>query len=134
MTRPDQRTAQHPSKIKLGSKIRMLHRYHASNLALATLLLAACVPLTQDQIARETARNVVRPILADRFPGLPLEPVTDCVIDNASAGELYSLAQTSVTGFSVEALNAITRITTRPATVQCIAAVTPALILQTRRP
>lgn len=106
----------------------------ACKVLVAGALLAACAPGTQDRIAREAARNAVRPILADRFPGLPLEPLTDCVIDNASSSELAGLARTQVTGLTLDAINTITGIATRPDTVQCLSARAPAVLAQTRRP
>ena len=38
-------------------------------------------------LARDAARTAVRPVLESRFPGVPLEPATDCVIDNATFEE-----------------------------------------------
>ena len=90
--------------------------------AVAILMaLAGCVPITQEQVARETARGVIRPILADRFPGIPVEPLTDCVIDSATVPELYALAETVFTGLTPAAINTITDIAIRPETVACLA-------------
>lgn len=113
---------QRRDKNRFLGKSNWLRGLHTRYAVLAAALLANCAPLpTQDQLARETARNVVRPILADRFPGVPLEPLTDCVIDNASAAELYSLAETAVIGFTPEAFNTILAIAQRPGTVECLA-------------
>ena len=54
-------------------------------------LLAACTPESQDAVARESAKSVVNPILAERFPGLPVSLATDCVIDNATTQEIVTL-------------------------------------------
>lgn len=103
-------------------RINWFQPLHACNVALAAALLAGCAAVpTQDQLARETARNVIRPILADRFPGVPLEPLTDCVIDNASAAELFGLAQTGLTGLTPDAFTTILAIAQRPGTLQCLA-------------
>ncbi len=87
----------------------------------ALLALAACAGV-QDQIARDAARATVRPVLAERFPGVPLEPASDCVIDNASAGELTRLAlaagQPTV---SPETSALVVEIATRPETIRCLA-------------
>ncbi len=87
----------------------------------ALLALVACAD-AQDQIARDAARATVRPVLAERFPGVPLEPASDCVIDNASAGEITRLAiaagQQTVSP-ETEAL--VTEIATRPETIRCLA-------------
>jgi len=89
--------------------------------ALLLLPLAACVPL-QDQIARETARSAVRPVLAERFPGVPLEPSTDCVIDNATGAEIISLASDAALGRPDEGtVETVLTIVTRPETITCLA-------------
>ncbi|MBM9594823.1 hypothetical protein JM664_09950 [Rhodobacteraceae bacterium MCCB 386] len=84
--------------------------------------LAACVPISREQVAREAARAAVQPILADRFPGLPVQTLTDCVIDNAAVPELYELAETTLTGLTPSAIDLMVDIARRPATQQCLAA------------
>jgi len=56
----------------------------------ATLALAACSSAQQDFLARDAAKQAVRPVLAERFPGIPLEPASDCIIDNATAQEIFA--------------------------------------------
>ena len=73
-----------------------------------------------DQLARKEAKNTVRPVLAKRFPGVPLEPATDCVIDNASAGEILKLARAGVTGLGPEETQLVVEIATRPDTIECL--------------
>lgn len=73
-----------------------------------------------DQLARKEAKDTVRPVLAKRFPGVPLEPATDCVIDNASAVEILQLARAGVTGLGPEETQLVIEIATRPDTVQCL--------------
>lgn len=89
--------------------------------AAAALLLAACTPAQQDTLARDAARQAVRPVLAERFPGMPLEPATDCVIDNASAQELLALAADAVTGPTAATVETVGGILARPETIQCLA-------------
>ncbi|SDW90744.1 hypothetical protein [Roseicitreum antarcticum] len=90
-------------------------------LAGSVLALAACGPM-QDQIARDTAKRAVRPVLAQNFPGVPLDPAVDCVIDQASAADLSRLAVDGALGAPSEAsIQIVLAIARRPATLQCIA-------------
>ncbi|GFE63287.1 succinate dehydrogenase [Litoreibacter roseus] len=92
-----------------------------ATLCVAGLFLAGCEPDgLADQLARDQAREAVRPVLAQRFPGVPLEPASDCVIDNASAAEILQLARASVTGLGPEDSQLVVEIATRPETVQCL--------------
>ncbi|MEO9823094.1 MAG: hypothetical protein ABJF50_01590 [Paracoccaceae bacterium] len=90
-------------------------------LTLAGLLLAACTPAQQDELARDAAKQSVRPVLAERLPGVAVEPAVDCVIDNASAKELLALAADSVTGPTASTVEIVGNIITRPDTVTCLA-------------
>ncbi len=86
----------------------------------AVLALAACTPAMQDELARDAAKTAVRPVLEERFPGVPLEPATDCIIDNASADEILTLAADAVTGPTASTVEIVGRIASRPETVQCL--------------
>ena len=99
-------------------------------LALALVaLLSACTPAQRDELTRDAARSAVRPVLAETFPGVPLEPATDCIIDNANSTELLALAGDSVTGPTASTVEIVTNIAARPATLACLAAVgLPALL------
>ena len=59
-------------------------------------------------------------MLAERFPGVPVEGATDCVIDNANAQEILSLAADSVTGPTASTVEIVARIVTRPGTIECL--------------
>lgn len=86
------------------------------------LALAACTP--QDAVtdlSRDAARSVVRPVVADTFPGIPLESATDCVIDNAETGELFTLARSAATGVDASTTQTVVDIARRPATLKCFA-------------
>lgn len=86
----------------------------------APLALMACADM-QDQIARDAARATVRPVLAERFPGVPLEPASDCVIDNASATEITRLAVAAAQPtVSPETQALVVEIATRPETMRCL--------------
>lgn len=86
------------------------------------VLIAACTPQQQDELARDAAKNAVRPVLQDRLPGVPVEPATDCVIDNATSGELLSLAADAVTGPTANTVEIVTDILARPDTLKCLVA------------
>lgn len=84
-------------------------------------LLVACTPAMQDDLARDAAKTAVRPVLEQRFPGVPLEPATDCIIDNATSNEILSLAADAVTGPTANTVEIVTDIAARPATIRCLA-------------
>ena len=90
-------------------------------LILPLVLLMACTPAQQDDIARDAAKTAIRPVLEERFPGIPLEPATDCIIDNATSREIFSLAGDAVTGPTANTVEIVTRIASRPGTIECLA-------------
>ena len=85
------------------------------------LLLSACTEAACDDVAREAAKSAVRPVIADRFPGVPLEPSVDCIIDNATSREILSLAADAVTGPTASTVEIVSRIASRPETITCLA-------------
>ncbi len=85
------------------------------------LALAACTPAQQDDLARNAARQAVRPVLAENFPGVPLEPAIDCVINNAGASEILVLAADAVTGPTASTVEIVANIIARPETITCLA-------------
>lgn len=87
----------------------------------ACLVLAGCSPQVQDQIARDAARSAITPVLIERFPGVPLEPALNCVIDNASAVQIRALALDSVTGPTESTVQIVTDIVSKPETIRCLA-------------
>ena len=87
---------------------------------LCFLMFTACAPGAQDQIARSAAKEAVRPVLAERFPGVPVEGATDCVIDNATSQEILTLAADAVTGPTASTVEVVARIVTRPEAVECL--------------
>ena len=90
-------------------------------LALLIVVTAACTPEAQDELARDAARNAVRPVLQERLPGVPVEPATDCVIDNATAREILALAADAVTGPTASTVEIVGNILARPETLTCLA-------------
>ncbi|WP_255509372.1 hypothetical protein [Oceaniovalibus sp. ACAM 378] len=89
--------------------------------AFLLLALAACTPASRDDLTRAAAKTAIRPILADKLPGVPVEPAIDCVIDNANSNELLSLAADSVTGPTASTRQIVTTIVSRTGTIQCLA-------------
>jgi len=88
---------------------------------LLILALTACTPAQQDTLARDAARQAIRPVLAEQFPGVPLEPATDCIIDSATGAEILALAADAVTGPTASTVQIVTNIIARPETVTCLA-------------
>ena len=96
-------------------------------IGLIVLFLAAgCTQMqsTADDIARGSAKKAVTEVVATRLPGVPqkmISPFTDCVIDNASAGEISRLAKDAVVLVDQGTFNVVQRIISRPETTQCLA-------------
>jgi len=97
-------------------------RVAAACLVLVTLSGCQATNQMADDFARERAKGVVNAVVADRFPGVNAAPVTDCIIDAASAREIVRIAGASVTGVTPEVAQEIVGIAQRPEAVQCIAA------------
>lgn len=91
-------------------------------LILAALLplLAACSAQTQDQIARQAARSTTAKVVAERFPGVPVQPAIDCLINNANATQIYALASEAVTGPTASSVQIVTEIAQKPETLRCL--------------
>ncbi|MCP5088582.1 MAG: succinate dehydrogenase [Rhodobacteraceae bacterium] len=77
-----------------------------------------------DEAARSAAKSVVTPIVETNFPGLPASLISDCVIDNASAGEIFTLAKATQLGVTPQTTQTVVDIASRPETLKCISAVT----------
>ncbi len=93
------------------------------NLILPLALLTGCTAANDaaDAVARDRAKSVVNGVVANRFPGVNAAPVTDCIIDAASAGEIIQIAGASVTGVTQSTVEQVVDIASRPDAVQCIA-------------
>ena len=83
--------------------------------------LTACTPADRDQVTRSAASSVVSRVVIERFPGAPVQPVIDCIIDNATTPELLGLASDTVTGPTAATTESVLRIAQRPQTLQCLA-------------
>ncbi len=84
-------------------------------------VLAACAdgtdPLTQG--TRSAAKGVVDEVVADRLPGADVTPITDCIIDNASALELLKISKAAVVGVDGHTVGQILTIAERKDTLLC---------------
>ena len=89
----------------------------------ALMALTACDAANEaaDDLARAQAKSVVNGVVQDRFPGVNAAPVTDCIIDAASASEILSIAGASVTGVTDKTASLVVEIAQRPQAVTCIA-------------
>jgi hypothetical protein len=96
----------------------------------ALVLVAGCAPAAQEVVAREAARAAIRPVLAQTFPGVPLEPATDCILDNATTDELVTLASGAVAGPGPATAEVVARVAARPETLNCLATTGLPAILQ----
>ncbi|MFC5737675.1 hypothetical protein DFO80_10643 [Rhodobacter sp. 140A] len=89
---------------------------------LAAAALSACtMGQSAEEVARAQAKSVVNGVVAQKMPGVNAAPVTDCIIDNASMGEVYSIAKGAVVGVSADTVSTVMTIAQRPATMSCIA-------------
>ncbi|WP_224813683.1 succinate dehydrogenase [Hasllibacter sp. MH4015] len=95
----------------------------AALLVAAPLLLSGCVGFQDvaDQLAREQARQYVDAEVQQRFPGVDATPITNCVIDNASAQEIITIAGGIALGNTEAASGTVSEVLQRPATLQCTA-------------
>lgn len=88
---------------------------------IAALTLTACTPQEfADDVARRAARTVVLPVVQQYMPGPAAEGVTVCIIDNASAGELSSLARDVGVRAGTTTVQTVLAVAQRPATTRCI--------------
>lgn len=94
-----------------------------ATLALICAGLAGCAQMSgmAEDTARQTAKTVVTPVVQAKFPGVPVAPVTDCIIEHATLQEVYGLAKAAALGITPETTETIVSIAARPETVTCIA-------------
>ena len=87
---------------------------------LAPLALAACDTAIGTEITRDMAKSVVNDVVTARAPGVPIEPVSDCIIDNASGSEIIQIGSDAVTGTaSADTVNTVIAIAGREGTITC---------------
>ena len=82
--------------------------------------LAACDTAIGTEITRDMAKSVVRDVVVARAPGVPIEPVTDCIIDNASGSEIIQIGSDALTGtVSPATVDTVIAIAGREGTITC---------------
>ena len=90
-------------------------------LAASLLILAACSPQDMaDKVARRSAKSVVLPVVAQYMPSGQADAAANCVIDNASAGEISTLARDIGTRAGTTTVQTVVAVATRPSTMQCL--------------
>ncbi|MEL6798778.1 MAG: hypothetical protein AAFO80_02770 [Pseudomonadota bacterium] len=88
--------------------------------AFAALAVSACSTPIGTEVARASARTVVNDVVEQRFPGVPITPVTDCVINNATGDEIVSIAGDAIRQQpSPETIELVISIASRPDTIRC---------------
>ncbi len=107
-------SAAHKSALKVAQKVTIV--------GLVAFGLSACSQQAQDEIARDAARSAITPVIQDKFPGVPVEPAVNCVIDNASAPQIRALAVDAVAGPTASTVEIVTQIVSKPETLTCLAA------------
>jgi hypothetical protein len=87
------------------------------------VVLTGCGVISEatDDLARQQARAAVNQVVTNRFPGANVRPATNCIINGAAAGEILTLAGTSVTGVTQNTNNLVIDIASRPETASCLA-------------
>lgn len=76
-----------------------------------------------DQAGRDAAKTIMPQTLALYFPQVPKEyftPFTDCVVDNALAVEVRSLAEDAVVGVDQGTADTVRTILQRSQTQDCL--------------
>ena len=73
------------------------------------------------QATRAAAKTTVNRVAESRFPGVPIAPISDCVIDNASVTEILTLARAAATQTpTAQTAETVVAIVGRPETIQCL--------------
>ena len=95
----------------------------AAAAAVLAVMLSGCGLAQQaaDDAARGQAKRAVNAVVARTFPGVDAAPVTDCIIDAASAQELLQIASSSAVGAQGEVTQLALQIAQRPKASSCIA-------------
>jgi hypothetical protein len=81
---------------------------------------SAAAPVVEQmttEAARAAAKTVVTPIVAAQVPGPTGVALANCIIENASSEELFTLAR--ATGADAATVNLTSAILSRPETVAC---------------
>ncbi len=93
-------------------------------LALSALVAISGCEMAQqaaDDVTRGQAKRAVNGVVAERFPGVNAAPVTDCIIEEATAQEILQIAASYTTGATGEVTQMVLQIAQRPAAATCMA-------------
>ncbi|PZX18362.1 hypothetical protein LX81_00992 [Palleronia aestuarii] len=85
-------------------------------------LIASCSPNDREVVTRDAARSLVARVVVKQYPAFPVEPATDCILANASAPEIRSLASNTVIGPTAATIQTVSVIAERVETMRCLAA------------
>lgn len=85
------------------------------------LMGCAEITATADQTARDAAKRGATPLVQAQFPGLPVAPIVDCVVQYAEWTEVLELARAATLGPTSETTRVVIDVASRPDTVRCIA-------------
>ncbi|MEE4187576.1 MAG: hypothetical protein V2I76_03910 [Roseobacter sp.] len=93
-------------------------------------LVTACADIQSatDKAGRDAAKTILPETLAVYFPQVPkafYEPFTNCVVDNALAAEVQSLAGDVITGVDTGTADTVRGILARSETQACLARSVP---------
>lgn len=96
--------------------------------------LTACSEIenTADKAGRDAARTIIPEALAVYFPQVPKQfftPFTNCVVDNANASDVQSLAADAVVGVDQGTADTIRKVLGYPSTQACLRQAAPAAAL-----
>lgn len=111
----------------------MKHTLKLLTAAVALGGLVACsngIPVSDD-VAQSGAKQVITPIVAAQIPGENTEAVTNCIIEAATADEIFALFGSTVTGATQKTTELVLQIAARPEAVSCIAQATLTGVLAT---
>lgn len=88
---------------------------------LAALALTACTATSVEEVTRNAARRVIKPIVEERIPGAPAQVLTDCIIDNAATHELIEIAKAATIGPGTDTYAVVLGMARRPEVLKCAA-------------
>ena len=116
-----------PGYENLSKRIKIQAAWFGRSAA-ATILLSVVAGCAQvqsatDQAGRDAAKTIMPQTFALYFPQIPKEffaPFTDCVVDNALAVEVRSLAEDAVVGVDQGTADTVQTILERPQPQTCL--------------
>ena len=92
-------------------------------LAIAVLTIVSACSIAEQAVqdtARQEAKQVINGQVAQRFPGVDVAPITDCIVDSASTSEILNIGQAAIVGVTDATADLVLAIASRPDTLTCI--------------